>query len=123
MHSDDGFTYYYQSKHPEAGYNFVYAKNLCYNFKKKRYYVLNRVNSRSLPIKRDVAFHYGWQIVNTYQTIDDMNAIIIEKESVITQPFTLHHIYHFIESINFLWTKLLFVNEFPVVSVLFNSQS
>ena len=30
---------------------------------------------------------------------------------------------HFIESINFLWTKLLFVNEFPVVSVLFNSQS
>ena len=51
------------------------------------------------------------------------SAIIIEKESVITQPFTLHHIYHFIESINFLWTKLLFVNEFPVVSVLFNSQS
>lgn len=123
MHSDDGFTYYYQSKHPEAGYNFVYAKNLCYNFKKKRYYVLKRVNSRSLPIKRDVSFRYGWQIVNTDQTINDMNAIIIEKESVITQPFTLHHIYHFIESINFLWTKLLFVNEFPVVSVLFNSQS
>ena len=47
-----------------------------------------------------------------------MDAIIIEKESVITQPFTIRHIYHFIESMNFLWTKLLFVNDFPVVSVI-----
>ena len=65
-----------------------------------------------------MAFRYGWRIDSTRKPLSDMDAIIIEKESVITQPFTIRHIYHFIESMNFLWTKLLFVNDFPVVSVI-----
>ena len=48
-------------------------------------------------------------------TTDDINALWIDKPSYITQPYTIHHIYHFVESINFLWTKLLLPHLFPPV--------
>lgn len=118
---DDSYTHIIRNDHPEAGYSFIYAKNLCYNFYKKKYILFTKTNTPNIPVKVDVAFHYGWYIYTSHQSFDDMDAVIIEKESVITQPFTLHHIYHFIESLNFLWTKLLFVNDFPVVLVLFVS--
>lgn len=44
-------------------------------------------------------------------------AVWIEEESYITQPFTIRHIYHFVESLNFLWLKLQYINDFPVVGL------
>ncbi len=45
-------------------------------------------------------------------------AVWIEEESYITQPFTIRHIYHFVESLNFLWLKLQYINDFPVVGLI-----
>ena len=64
------------------------------------------------------SFRFGWKFVNHRNNITEENGVIIDEESVITQPYTTRHIYHFTESINFFWTKLMFINKFPVVCFL-----
>ena len=61
-------------------------------------------------------FRYGWESANIIQPKSNISAYWVDEEVYITQPFTIRHIYHFVESLNFLWLKLQYINEFPVVS-------
>ena len=112
---DDKYSAFIRNLQDGGGYTFVYGKNICYNTKRHMYVFLMNNTRLSLTTGHSDAFTYGWRWYNTKNSTEDINAVWIDKPSYITQPYTIHHIYHFVESINFLWTKLLLPNRFPPV--------
>lgn len=113
---DDKYSSFIRNLPDGGGYTFVYGKNICYNTKRHMYVFLMKDHKLSLQrLGWGDAFTYGWRWYNMKNTTDDINALWIDKPSYITQPYTIHHIYHFVESINFLWTKLLLPHLFPPV--------
>lgn len=112
---NDSYSSFVRSKNTEGGYTFAYGKNICYNTKRHQYVFLFEQNRFHLNPTGSNAFLYGWKWYNTRNTAQTINAYWVEEDSYITQPYTIHHIYHFVESINFLWTKLMFPGDYPVV--------
>ena len=100
-----------------SGHTFIHGKNICYNPRKQSY----TFYSTTLPTvvnPFDFVFQYGWKLRISRGPVPTQGAYWVEEESYITQPFTEHHIYHFVESLNFLWTKLMFMQSFPAVCTI-----
>ena len=112
---DDGYSAFIRNKRDGGGYTYVYGKNICYNTRSGKYVFLFDQNKLHLTNPTD-AFRYGWHYSNTQRSKYNISAYWVDEEVYITQPFTIRHIYHFVESLNFLWLKLQYINEFPVVS-------
>ena len=100
-----------------GGYAYIYGKNICYNTRNGKYVFLVRNSDDKLYLMGwGDDFHYGWKSSNVIQPKSNISAYWVNEEAYITQPYTIRHIYHFVESLNFLWLKLQYINEFPVVS-------
>ena len=111
----DEYSAFIRNKNDGGGYTYIYGKNICYNTRSEKYVFLYDQKKRHLTNPTD-AFRYGWHYSNTQRSRSNISAYWVDEEAYITQPFTIRHIYHFVESLNFLWLKLQYINEFPVVS-------
>ena len=114
---DDRYSAYTKHVNMKSGHTFIHGKNICYNPRKQSYtFYLPSFSSVVNPY--EAVFHYGWNIRISRDTVPTQKVYWVEEDSYITQPFTEHHIYHFVESLNFLWTKLMFMQSFPAVRLL-----
>lgn len=114
IRADDSYSSFVRNVENE-GYTFVYGKNICYHPKRHQYAFLIKDKRMSLKRYYGEDFKYGWEWYNKPITAEEVDAYWVEEDSYITQPYTIHHIYHFVESINFLWTQMMDPGRFPVV--------
>ena len=115
--SDSRYSAFTKHVNRRSGHTFIHGKNICYNPRKQSY----TFYSTTLPTvvnPFDYVFQYGWKLRISRGPVPTHGAYWVEEDSYITQPFTEHHIYHFVESLNFLWTKLMFMQSFPAVCTI-----
>ena len=120
------YTRFIVKKALDAGSGWIYATNLCYHKKSKKYHIFsltgNPINIRahgkqchsSVPLSC-LVFRYGWSFQYHKGRVPKEDVEWIDNPVYIAMQYRPKHITHFAESINLLLLKLLAPYEFPPV--------
>ena len=115
-HSDE-YTRVARNSSKRLGFTVIYGRNICYSPRTRKYIFYLPPHGGMLPLY-GAGFDYGWKFRIVRSPVPKESVHWVSEESYVTQPFTEHHIYHFVESINFLWMKQLRRSSFPAVLFL-----